>query len=594
MAEIKTINLEVQSNLKDTENSVKSLKAQLREAQNEVAFLSDKFGATSKEAVEAAKRAAELKDKIGDAKNLTEAFNPDAKFKSLSASLTGVAGGFSAVTGAMGVLGVESKDTEQAILKVQSAMAIASGLQQVGESIDSFKQLKAVAVNAFNAIKGAIGSTGIGLLVVALGTIITYWDDISEAVSGATKETKAYDEVNKDVTSSLTKVYENLDTVKIAIEQAKKGVISKSQALKLYNEKLGEAFGKTDDLNVAEQRMAANTGKYVQAQIARATAQAFVAKAAEAAAKAASGEDMDLSWWQIAKSQILNMGITSGEVAKNVIENQKQITFYQKLAAKETEKANKLENEIDAKGINEKYDYREKKAKESKDKIKEIEKKDLKEIEKAEELQSLQVHEDDKFKIIQDGLEKKVQALKNNALAEIEIEKLTSQAKKEIREIEIQTAQDFFNLLSGLGEKNKSIQKAALIANSALSIAEIINNTNVGSSKEVATKGIFGLSTSTILYAKMGISIASVLAATAKGLSALGGGSAGGGGGAVSTPTVSAPAPSFNVVGSSGTNQLAQAIGKQSTQPVEAYVVASNVTSAQSLNRNIVTSATIG
>lgn len=178
------------SGLNQVDESVKSLKTQLKEAQANVAALSDKFGATSKEAIEAAKSAAVLKDKIGDAKSLTDAFNPDAKFKAVSASLVGVAGGFSALQGAIGLFGEESKDVEKAILKVQSAMALASGIQAIGESIDAFKNMKTVAVDAFKAIKGAIGSTGIGLLVVALGTIYAYWDDIKEAVSGVSAEQK--------------------------------------------------------------------------------------------------------------------------------------------------------------------------------------------------------------------------------------------------------------------------------------------------------------------------------------------------------------------------------------------------------------------
>ena len=93
--EKKIIDLEIKHN-------TQSLKDQLVAAQKEVQILSEKFGATSKEAIEAAKRAGELKDTIGDAKALTDAFNPDAKFKALSGSLQGVAGGFSVVTGAMG------------------------------------------------------------------------------------------------------------------------------------------------------------------------------------------------------------------------------------------------------------------------------------------------------------------------------------------------------------------------------------------------------------------------------------------------------------------------------------------------------------
>jgi len=137
MAEKKVIELEVSSNLGN-------LKQQLKQAQVEVQTLADKFGATSAQAVEAAKKAAILKDKIGDAKALTDAFNPDAKFKALSGALTGVAGGFSVVTGALGAFGKQNEDVEKALLKVQSAMALASGAQAIGESIDSFKQLGAV------------------------------------------------------------------------------------------------------------------------------------------------------------------------------------------------------------------------------------------------------------------------------------------------------------------------------------------------------------------------------------------------------------------------------------------------------------------
>ena len=137
MAEKKVIELEVNSNLGN-------LKQQLKQAQVEVQTLSEKFGATSKQAVEAAKSAAILKDKIADAKALTDAFNPDAKFKAVTGALTGLAGGFSVLTGAMGAFGKQNEDVEKAILKVQSAMAIASGLQAIGESIDSFKQLGAV------------------------------------------------------------------------------------------------------------------------------------------------------------------------------------------------------------------------------------------------------------------------------------------------------------------------------------------------------------------------------------------------------------------------------------------------------------------
>jgi len=177
-----------------------------------------------------------------------------------------------------------------------------------------------------------------------------------------------------------------------------------------------------------------------------------------------------------------------------------------------------------------------------------------------------------------------------------------AEAKRNINNLAIQSAQGLVSILASLGEKNKGIQRAALLANSALSIAEIINNTNVGAAKEVATKGILGLGTSTVLYAKMAISIGSVLAATAKGLRGLGGGSAGSAGAAASagnrggtesaSQTPASVSPTFNVVGTSGQNQIAQTLGNQ--RPVRAFVVSNDVSTAQALDRNIVKTATLG
>lgn len=201
-----------------TAKTVGTIKKELREAQQAVVELSAKFGATSKEAIEAAKRAGELKDAIGDAKALTDAFNPDAKFKAFSASIAGVASGFATVQGAMGLLGTESEEVQKTLLKVQSAMAISQGLQAVGESIDSFEQLGAViqqstvflkanevttkiaaatqrffglSVDAtstsFKVLKGAIAATGIGLLVVLLGEAVAAFQNYTSAAEDAAK-----------------------------------------------------------------------------------------------------------------------------------------------------------------------------------------------------------------------------------------------------------------------------------------------------------------------------------------------------------------------------------------------------------------------
>lgn len=269
------LNLNINVNTSGAEGSIGSLKKQLREATLEVINLSDKFGATSKEAIEAAKKAAELRDRIGDAKSLTDAFNPDAKFKALSASLSGVAGGFAAVQGAMALFGSESENVQKTLLKVQSAMAISQGLQSIGESVDSFKQLGAVIKStsvfqsAYNFIMGqsvavttaattttaeqtialeaeavattqvavattgatvalrvfraALVATGIGAIIVGIGLLIEYMNSLSNATDEARKKQEA---LNKSFVEGSKKAYteylETLDNLK-EIELAKVG-----------------------------------------------------------------------------------------------------------------------------------------------------------------------------------------------------------------------------------------------------------------------------------------------------------------------------------------------------------------------------------
>lgn len=175
-SEVNKLNDSISKGNNKASESFKPLKAQYREAQSLVAELSAKFGATSEQAIQAAKRAGELKDAIGDAKALTDAFNPDAKFNALSSSIGGVVSGFSAFQGGLGLLGVESAKVEETLLKVQSAMALSQGLQGLGEAKDSLLQLGAVIKNqlvtAFSTLRGAIIATGIGALVVAVGVFL--------------------------------------------------------------------------------------------------------------------------------------------------------------------------------------------------------------------------------------------------------------------------------------------------------------------------------------------------------------------------------------------------------------------------------------
>ena len=180
------------------------------------------------------------------------------------------------------------------------------------------------------------------------------------------------------------------------------------------------------------------------------------------------------------------------------------------------------------------------------------------------------------------------------AAEELAIEQALADAKLAIQNAQLDNVSSGIGLLKGLFEKNKAIQKGLLIAENAAGIAKTIINTVAANAKAVAASPLTGGQPwVTLNSVSAGIGIASSIAATVKGLSALGGGgNAGSSSGAPSGGGATAPAPQFNVVGNSGVNQIAQTLGSQ--QPVQAYVVASNVTTQQSLDRNIVANASLG
>jgi len=197
---------------------------------------------------------------------------------------------------------------------------------------------------------------------------------------------------------------------------------------------------------------------------------------------------------------------------------------------------------------------------------------------------------DELFLLLRKEFQDKINAIDSNAA------KVAFEAKKNIRNAEIDAAKGLVTLFAGLAEKNKKIQKAALLANAALSIAEIINNTNVGGSKEVATKGVLGLGTSALLYIKMATSIGAVIGATAKGLSALGGGSvsapsdtgAGGGGGGATATTAVAPATGPQLFGQANTGSQINAGGNSNQNiTVTAVVSETEMTATQHFINNI-------
>ena len=127
----------------------------------------------------------------------------------------------------------------------------------------------------------------------------------------------------------------------------------------------------------------------------------------------------------------------------------------------------------------------------------------------------------------------------------------------------------------------------------AIAVVQAIRDTFSGANKALAQGGIFGFIGAAAVIAG---GLANVKSITSTQDPTPPSFAKGGGRGApsVSAPTATATTPAFNIVGASDTNQLAEAIGGQAQQPVKAFVVSNDVSTAQELDRNIVEGASIG
>jgi hypothetical protein len=672
MAIEKVIDINIKGN---ADEAVGSLKSQLRLAQAEVSTLADKFGATSIQAVEAAKQAAILKDKIGDAKALTEAFNPDAKFKAVSASLSGVASGFAAYQGAMGLAGVESKDLEKQLLKVQSAMAIAQGLQGLGEARDSFKQLKAVGVNAFNAIKSAIGATGIGLIVVAAGAIYAYWDDIKGAVSGVSEEQKKLNkisQINADQSAEKLKNLGNQDNIlklqgksereilKIkmkatdeAIAAAKINIKTQeiSNAAAIEGAKRNYQYLKSaiDFVTIPQRYLYENAAKAINSiiglinkipgvEIEARLDEKFGDKATDYLAKLAfdpaqtkaDGEATiksakesidkmvnDRAGMQLSINAIDNTAskkLTDEKAAADKKAAEDKLSADMDSAKKAIEILDELNKKTETPAQKETREYEEKLAilranNLSTEKLTKDHLDELKKIEDDIRLKADEKKAADLEKIVNDQTatyDARVEAIDaEQALYQKQLDdkviteeqfndktKALSAARVNIDKAEAEAKRALFAKTSETLNKGADLLGKNTAAGKAMAAAAALINTYQGITAELATK--------TVTPFEIGLKIANVAIIAATGFKAVqdivsvqipGGG--GGGGGAQTGSAPSMTAPSFNTVGSSSTNQLAQTIGSQSQTPIKSYVVASDVSTAQALDRNIISNASI-
>lgn len=581
----------LEKSLQNTEQKSASLKQQLREAVAEAQQLAEKYGATSKEAVEAAKKAAELKDRIEDTNDAIQAFKGEGTFIATSKALSSVASGATAVQGAINLLGQESEATQEAILKIQSAMALTQGLEGLEDAGRAFTQLKTVAINTFNGIRNAIGSTGIGLLVIALGALVTYWDDIKEAVGGVSDEQKSLNELSSKnlqieqkklnaigdqdnilrlqgksekeiLQSKIRQTDEVIKATELSIKNAEITLQSQIEA-EARNKKiltgllevvqfvplqilrlvdlLGEAIGK--NFNLAQRFKDFATGFIFDPEETKREGELAIQAQRDSLTKLKN----DRAGFQLAINEI-----NKKEAEKNVLS--------------EAEKLKKLEE------LNKKYNQ---------DLAKNQAEIDLTDLQKVQDKRNLDIENKEQEIALEQQHQLRIAQLNYDSIDAIEQrEKESLERKRILRDQELALASETFGKIAFLLGRNSKIGKA-------FAVSQALINTYQGITAELATKATtpyeIGLKVVNVAYiAKTGFdAVKRILSTNTSGGG--GGNQSVGGGGATGGAS---SAPQFNIVGQSSTNQLTATIAGQQNRPVQTFVVGSQVTSQQALDRN--------
>ena len=550
----------------------------------------------------------------------------------LTGSLNAAAGGFSLAQGSMALFGAESSSVEAAMLKVQSAMAISQGFETINQSTNSIKQLgttlkntslvqgiynfvqtgsirltkantvateaQAVATNVSTAATATASSglklfrlaligTGVGAIIVGLGLLIANFDKVKKVVLnlvpglaqvgefiggivdsitdfvGATSDaSRALDKLKKDAdnTLSVNKKFmsehsdqldeytkKKIDAKNAYAEAVKEDGANQNELAKKLNRELAAIeYSRGDE----KRKILKDANEKAKAD--RKTANEKTIKDAEDEAKRLK-EEKDKSI------------ISEAEVYRNQLEAIQKINSDAKKANAD---ALLTEQQLAIQTENEAYEIKKANAIKFGDETTELE------IQHLNNLNNINLT----------AQEKQYATDKANSDAKVKLTELEKKAKLEAADAVANTLSAMSDLLG----KETAAGKAAAVASATI---------NTFSSAQKAYDATVGIPFVGPVLAPINAGIA--IAAGIKNVKSILAVKTPGGGGGGSAPSASGittgvTAPSFNVVGTSGTNQLAQTIGSQQQQPIKAYVVANDVTTQQGLDRNIVQSASIG
>lgn len=532
----------------------------------------------------------------------------------LGGSLEYVSGAFAATQGALAIFGKENADVEKAILKVQSALAITQGFAAMREGANSVKQLgaaiksltvfqtvynfiNAATTTGLKALRIALVSTGIGAIVIGVGLLIANFDKLKtialKLVPGLSTIGKAIGGIVNSVTDFVGITSEAGRATERMLDNADKSLKKNAKYLK-ENASVTDQYTKqkieaVNSYNEALKEEGANQVALVK-ELNRNLSKIDKERADADKAKAKEEKDKQDEKYK---------------------ENKDKLDAYNKSIKDKIKEFNDEVLDIEAKTEQEKLDLWKirqineinvlaKNQKDKNDLLLALDKdylakqKVLRDASNAEDEKVFKKFEQGKAKIKVDTAEesqnKTFSMLKTsmdksiaNAVAEEELEKQKANARR-------QSYNEYALLLgqaSNLLGESTDAGKAAAIASTTISTYLAAQNAYASQMAIPTPDAPFRAVLAASLAIASGLkNVQSIIDVQTPN---------GGGGGGAAPAAESPRAPSFNVVGASpaSANQIAQTIGGNQA-PLKAYVVASDVTTQQALNRNIVTSASLG
>ena len=245
---------EVKIQTGESARTVKELRKELRDLKDQLLSTQQGTEEYNRTMVKAADIQHELKEQMEEINSSAMDFGQ--KLGNVTKTMTGISGAITAATGALSLFGIENEEAQKKMTATMTSLiGITEGLSKMDDGIKAFKRLT-IAVNssskAMGVFKTALISTGIGALVVVLGSVIAYWDEFTEAIGLSSEQMEKLGNIASGVfnvfTSSLKGIAQALGKmIKGDFSGAWESLKNGFSVVKNFNEGVAEAESKREE-----------------------------------------------------------------------------------------------------------------------------------------------------------------------------------------------------------------------------------------------------------------------------------------------------------------------------------------------------------